>query len=89
MQGYKGWIQGYKRWFQRYKGSESMMVFWQVPIPGACAVITGIVGAGLPSDSFTFVGFLPPKSAKRKQRLESLSTQEPTQVPTCATLPCL
>eukprot|EP00240_Pyramimonas_obovata_P016229 CAMPEP_0118942512 /NCGR_PEP_ID=MMETSP1169-20130426/36327_1 /TAXON_ID=36882 /ORGANISM="Pyramimonas obovata, Strain CCMP722" /LENGTH=300 /DNA_ID=CAMNT_0006887541 /DNA_START=173 /DNA_END=1072 /DNA_ORIENTATION=+ len=48
-----------------------------MPIPGACAVITGIVGAALPSDSFTFVGFLPAKPAKRKQRLQALSSHEP------------
>ena len=44
-----------------------------IPIPGASAVLAGLVSAGLPSDSFTFVGFLPAKSAARKAELEKLA----------------
>ncbi|MCS7071798.1 MAG: 16S rRNA (cytidine(1402)-2'-O)-methyltransferase, partial [Anaerolinea sp.] len=29
------------------------------PLPGASAVITALVGSGLPADGFVFVGFLP------------------------------
>ena len=32
------------------------------PIPGASAAITALSGAGLPTDSFRFCGFLPAKS---------------------------
>lgn len=47
-----------------------------VPLPGACAAITALSAAGLPSDRFCYEGFLP---AKRKGRLDSLRalTQEP------------
>lgn len=43
-------------------------------IPGASAVLTGLVLSGLPMDAFFFGGFLPTKSAARKHRLLELST---------------
>jgi len=43
-----------------------------VPIPGPSALATAICGAGLPTDRFTFVGFLPDKPGKRKKAIESL-----------------
>ena len=44
-----------------------------VPVPGACAAITALSVAGLPSDRFVFEGFLPPKSVARRNRLEELA----------------
>ncbi|MCE9624254.1 MAG: 16S rRNA (cytidine(1402)-2'-O)-methyltransferase [Deltaproteobacteria bacterium] len=41
-------------------------------IPGPCAAINALVGSGLPTDKFYFVGFLPPKSAARRRRFEAL-----------------
>lgn len=41
-----------------------------IPIPGACAFISALSASGLPSDSFLFVGFLPPKSSARKTFFE-------------------
>jgi len=41
-------------------------------IPGPCAAINALVLSGLPTDSFYFLGFLPPKSAARKRRFEAL-----------------
>ncbi|MGH7975247.1 MAG: 16S rRNA (cytidine(1402)-2'-O)-methyltransferase [Limisphaerales bacterium] len=41
-------------------------------IPGACALIAGLTASGLPTDEFHFVGFLPHKSGRRKNKLESL-----------------
>ena len=38
-------------------------------IPGASAVITGLQLSGLPSDSFSFIGFLPSKQKARKDAL--------------------
>lgn len=38
-----------------------------IPIPGACAITVALSGSGLPSDSFRFHGFLPPKAAARKR----------------------
>lgn len=42
-----------------------------VPIPGACAAITALSVAGLPTDSFTFAGFPPNKEGKRRAFLMS------------------
>jgi 16S rRNA (cytidine1402-2'-O)-methyltransferase len=48
---------------------EELPVF---PVPGASAMLAGLVCTGLPSDRFFFAGFLPPKSGERRTRLESL-----------------
>jgi 16S rRNA (cytidine1402-2'-O)-methyltransferase len=47
-------------------------------IPGASAVITALVGSGLPTDRFCFEGFLPRKGAERQQRLADLQRDERT-----------
>lgn len=44
-----------------------------VAIPGASAVLTALTIAGLPTDTFHFAGFLPPKSAARRTRLAALA----------------
>jgi len=41
-------------------------------IPGASAVLAGLTVTGLPTDTFLFAGFLPPKSGPRRSRLEEL-----------------
>lgn len=41
-----------------------------VPIPGASAVVTALCAAGLPTDRFLFVGFLPKTGPKVAQILE-------------------
>jgi len=51
-----------------------------VPIPGPCALITALSGAGLPTDRFVFAGFLPSKSGARRQALEAWKTREETLV---------
>lgn len=38
-------------------------------VPGACAAVVGLSVSGLNTDTFTFVGFLPPKSNARKSKL--------------------
>jgi 16S rRNA (cytidine1402-2'-O)-methyltransferase len=43
------------------------------PVPGPCAAIAALSAAGLPSDRFWFEGFLPPKSAARRSRLQALA----------------
>ncbi len=43
-----------------------------VPIPGPCAIITALSAAGLPSDRFTFEGFLPAKKGAREKALSAL-----------------
>ncbi len=44
-----------------------------VPIPGASAPLTALVGSGMPSDAFLFAGFLPVKDKGRRNRLAELS----------------
>ncbi|HPF23965.1 MAG TPA: 16S rRNA (cytidine(1402)-2'-O)-methyltransferase [Hyphomonas sp.] len=44
------------------------------PVPGASAMLAGLVASGLPSDRFMFAGFLPPKQGARRQSLESLKS---------------
>jgi 16S rRNA (cytidine1402-2'-O)-methyltransferase len=44
------------------------------PVPGASAVLAALVGAGLPTDTFLFAGFLPPKEVGRRKRLAELAT---------------
>ena len=42
-------------------------------VPGPSAVLAGLVVAGLPTSRFFFEGFLPPKSAARRQRIAELA----------------
>ncbi len=49
-------------------------------IPGPSAVIAALQVSGLPTDAFTFVGFLPPKSGARKNRLVEWSERRETIV---------
>ena len=42
-----------------------------VPIPGASAAMTALSAAGLATDAFRFVGFLPPKTSQRRKELEA------------------
>ncbi|SRR5579883_1506183 len=51
-----------------------------VPIPGPCAAITALSAAGLPTDRFTFEGFLPAKPEARRHRLLRLLHEPRTMV---------
>jgi 16S rRNA (cytidine1402-2'-O)-methyltransferase len=51
-----------------------------VPIPGVSALIAALSVAGLPTDSFVFVGFVPRKAAKRKHFLERLRGEPRTLI---------
>ena len=50
------------------------------PLPGASAVLAGLVKSGLPSDRFMFAGFLPSKSAARKIILKSFKLIDATLI---------
>ncbi|HET7591660.1 MAG TPA: 16S rRNA (cytidine(1402)-2'-O)-methyltransferase [Rhodanobacteraceae bacterium] len=50
------------------------------PVPGACAAIAALSVAGLPSDRFVFVGFLPSKPPARRARLRELAGEVRTLV---------
>jgi len=43
-----------------------------VPVPGPCALIAALCCAGLPTDKFHFIGFLPAKSGQRQQVLNDI-----------------
>ena len=43
-----------------------------VPVPGASAVVTALSVSGLPTDRFTYLGFLPRKSGARQKLLNSV-----------------
>ena len=49
-------------------------------VPGASAVMTGLVLSGLPTDRFFFEGFLPEKSGARRGRLAELAAVPGTLV---------
>ena len=51
-----------------------------VPLPGPCAAITALSGAGLPTDRFRFEGFLPVKQQARHHALEALSHETASAV---------
>jgi 16S rRNA (cytidine1402-2'-O)-methyltransferase len=51
-----------------------------VPVPGASAMLAGLVASGLPSDRFMFCGFLPVKSGQRKTAAEALRTVPSTLI---------
>ncbi|MFH1654182.1 MAG: 16S rRNA (cytidine(1402)-2'-O)-methyltransferase [Pseudomonadota bacterium] len=51
-----------------------------VPIPGVSAVIAALSAAGLPTDRFTFFGFLPEKRGKRGRVLEIIKGLDHTAV---------
>lgn len=40
-----------------------------IPVPGASAVLSALVAAGLPTDKFLFLGFLPKKPNNRRKYL--------------------
>jgi 16S rRNA (cytidine1402-2'-O)-methyltransferase len=49
-------------------------------IPGPSAVITALAVAGLPTDRFTFEGFLPRKQGERKATFRALARESRTMV---------
>src|SRR5262249_7365503 len=51
-----------------------------VPVPGASAFLSALVASGLPTDSFRFGGFLPPKAGARRTALEAILSSPRTQL---------
>ena len=49
-----------------------------VPIPGASAGITALAVSGLPTDRFTYIGFLPSRSSARRRVIESMANEAGT-----------
>lgn len=51
-----------------------------IPIPGACAAIAALSAVGLPSDRFSFEGFLSSKQSQRLIQLEKLQHETQTMI---------
>ncbi|MBZ9938052.1 16S rRNA (cytidine(1402)-2'-O)-methyltransferase [Mesorhizobium sp. BR1-1-16] len=51
-----------------------------IPIPGASAILAGLVAAALPTDAFFFAGFLPTRTVGRKKRIAALAAVPGTLV---------
>ncbi len=51
-----------------------------VTIPGPCAAISGLTLAGLPTDRFLFLGFLPPKEKARTDVIEEIKAIRATLI---------
>ena len=51
-----------------------------VPLPGACAITTALVGSGLAADRFVYLGFLPRKTAALRGLLMELRERRETIV---------
>lgn len=49
-------------------------------VPGPVAAIMALTLSGLPTDRFTFEGFLPRKSTQRAQRLDELANEPRTMI---------
>ncbi|MDE3098349.1 MAG: 16S rRNA (cytidine(1402)-2'-O)-methyltransferase [Verrucomicrobiota bacterium] len=50
------------------------------PVPGPSALVAALTAGGLPAAEFHFVGFLPHKSGRRRNKLESLKSIQGTLV---------
>jgi 16S rRNA (cytidine1402-2'-O)-methyltransferase len=50
------------------------------PIPGPSAPIAALVVSGLPTDSFTFLGYLPRRQAERRRLMEEISQERRTML---------
>jgi 16S rRNA (cytidine1402-2'-O)-methyltransferase len=53
------------------EAAEAGMIVYSVP--GASAVLAGLAASGLPTDTFLFGGFLPPRAVAAIKRLQSLA----------------
>jgi 16S rRNA (cytidine1402-2'-O)-methyltransferase len=51
-----------------------------IPIPGPAAFVSAVVVSGLPSEAFSFRGFLSPKSAARRRELEQARNSVQTEI---------
>ena len=51
-----------------------------VPIPGASAFLSALVASGLPTDAFSFHGFLPSRRGERQKVLENFKNSRSTEI---------
>ncbi|KAK3274317.1 hypothetical protein CYMTET_17493, partial [Cymbomonas tetramitiformis] len=50
-----------------------------IPVPGPCAAVAAVVGAGLPPD-FTFFGFPPDRRSNRRKQFQKFVNHAPTML---------
>ncbi|MGH8455529.1 MAG: 16S rRNA (cytidine(1402)-2'-O)-methyltransferase [Stenotrophobium sp.] len=51
-----------------------------IAVPGPCAAVAALSISGIATDSFVFAGFLPPKNAARRARLQELAAETRTLI---------
>ena len=64
------------RWSGRLRARASQCF----AVPGASALLSALAVAGLPTDAFGFVGFLPPKAEARANAIAALRDRRDTLV---------
>jgi 16S rRNA (cytidine1402-2'-O)-methyltransferase len=51
-----------------------------IPVPGACAFVAALAASGMPTEQFSFIGFLPSRQSHRRKALRELATENRTLV---------
>lgn len=51
-----------------------------IPIPGACALINGLIASGLDAKEFSFIGFLSLNKKIRKEKFEEIKNENKTVI---------
>jgi 16S rRNA (cytidine1402-2'-O)-methyltransferase len=51
-----------------------------IPVPGASAILSAVVASGLPTDSFSFYGFISKKSGKKNELLRKIKEMDETAI---------
>lgn len=65
---------------QRLVGEAKSLGLPVTPVPGVCAPVTALTASGLPTDLFTFAGFLPSKQGQRIKSLQAFKSHVGTLV---------
>ena len=51
-----------------------------IPIPGACAFVNALIGSGIETNEFTFLGFLPLNKKLRREKLKEIKESNKTTI---------
>jgi 16S rRNA (cytidine1402-2'-O)-methyltransferase len=51
-----------------------------IPVPGPSAMVAALAASGMPSDEFTFLGFLPARPAERRRALRRFTAEPRTMI---------
>jgi len=47
-----------------------------ISIPGVSAILAGLIASGLPTNNFTFLGFLPKKQGKKEKQIDKVKQMQ-------------